>query len=148
MAPCLANRLSPSLCPRIQADISAGGDCHRNRLVDFATKHMKHTGEFYSLIMLCTTGMMFLASAGELISLYVALELSTISLYILAAFLKKDLKSTEAGLKYLILGAASSGILLYGLSLLYGLTGSTVLDEIGYRLFLNEAPQSPLYLLS
>ncbi|NLI16239.1 MAG: NADH-quinone oxidoreductase subunit N [candidate division Zixibacteria bacterium] len=106
--------------------------------VDFASKHMKHTGEFYSLIMLCVTGMMFLASAGELISLYVALELSTISLYILAAFLKKDLKSTEAGLKYLILGAASSGILLYGLSLLYGLTGSTVLDEIGYRLFLNE----------
>jgi NADH-quinone oxidoreductase subunit N len=106
--------------------------------IDFATKHMKHTGEFYSLIMLCTTGMMFLASAGELISLYVSLELSTISLYILAAFLKKDLKSTEAGLKYLILGATSSGILLYGLSLLYGLTGSTVLDEIGYRLFLNE----------
>ena len=104
--------------------------------IDFAAKRLSHTGEFYSLILLCTTGMMFLASAGELVSLYVALELSTISLYILAAFLKKDLKSTEAGLKYLILGAASSGILLYGLSLLYGLTGTTVLDEIAYRLFM------------
>jgi len=104
--------------------------------IDFATKRLIHTAEFYSLILLCTTGMMFLASAGELITLYVALELSTISLYVLAAFLKKDLKSTEAGLKYLILGAASSGMLLYGLSLIYGLTGSTVLDEIGYRLFM------------
>jgi NADH-quinone oxidoreductase subunit N len=104
--------------------------------IDFATKRLIHTAEFYSLILLCTTGMMFLASAGELITLYVALELSTISLYVLAAFLKKDLKSTEAGLKYLILGTASSGMLLYGLSLIYGLTGSTVLDEIGYRLFM------------
>jgi len=81
--------------------------------------------------------MMFLSSAGELISMYVALELSTIALYILAAYMKKDLKSTEAGLKYLIIGAASSGILLYGLSLIYGLTGTTVMSEIGERLFLS-----------
>jgi NADH-quinone oxidoreductase subunit N len=103
--------------------------------VDFAIKRLIHHGEFYSLLLFCTTGMMFLASAGELISMYVALELSTISLYILAAYMKRDLKSTEAGLKYLILGAASSGILLYGLSLIYGLTGTTVMSEIGIRLF-------------
>lgn len=102
--------------------------------IDFASKRLSNRAEYYGIILMCTTGMMFLSSAGELISLYVALELSTISLYILAAFLKKDLKSTEAGLKYLILGAASSGILLYGLSLLYGLTGTTVIDEISYRL--------------
>lgn len=104
--------------------------------VDFAIKRLIHRGEFYSLLLFCTTGMMFLASAGELISMYVALELSTIPLYILAAYMKKDLKSTEAGLKYLILGAASSGILLYGLSLIYGLTGTTVMSEIGIRLFI------------
>jgi len=104
--------------------------------IEFATKRLIHRGEFYALLMLCTTGMMFLASSGELISMYVALELSTIALYVLATFMKKDLKSTEAGLKYLILGAASSGILLYGLSLIYGLTGTTVMSEIGLRLFI------------
>lgn len=104
--------------------------------VDFAIKRLEHRGEFYSLLLFCTVGMMFLASAGELISMYVALELSTISLYILATYMKKDLKSTEAGLKYLILGATSSGILLYGLSLIYGLTGTTVMSEIGMRLFM------------
>ncbi|MCD6163418.1 MAG: NADH-quinone oxidoreductase subunit N [candidate division Zixibacteria bacterium] len=104
--------------------------------IDYIAKRLIHQGEFFSLLLLCTTGMMFLSSAGELISMYVALELSTISLYILAAYRKKDLKSTEAGLKYLILGAVSSGILLYGLSLIYGLTGTTVMSEIGKRLFL------------
>jgi len=105
--------------------------------IDYAAKRLNHRGEFFSLILLCTTGMMFLSSAGELISMYVALELSTIALYVLAAYMKKDLKSTEAGLKYLIIGAASSGILLYGLSLIYGLTGTTVMSEIGERLFLS-----------
>ncbi|MCP4581329.1 MAG: NADH-quinone oxidoreductase subunit N [candidate division Zixibacteria bacterium] len=104
--------------------------------IEFTCKKLIHRGEFYALIMLCTTGMMFLASAGELISMYVALELSTIALYVLATFMKRDFKSTEAGLKYLILGAASSGILLYGLSLIYGLTGTTVMSEIGIRLFI------------
>ncbi len=104
--------------------------------MDFASTRLINRAEYYGIILMCTTGMMFLSSAGELISLYVALELSTISLYILASFMKKDLKSTEAGLKYLILGAASSGILLYGLSLIYGLTGTTVIDDISYRLVL------------
>lgn len=113
--------------------------------IDFIVKKMIHRGEFFSLFLMCTTGMMFLASAGELISMYVALELSTISLYILATYLKKDQKSTEAGLKYLILGAASSGILLYGLSLLYGLTGSTFMNEIGMKLFMGPGTGKAAY---
>ena len=113
--------------------------------IDYAVRRLNHRGEFFSLILLCTTGMMFLSSAGELISMYVALELSTIALYILAAYMKKDLKSTEAGLKYLIIGAASSGILLYGLSLIYGLTGTTVMSEIGKRLFLGPGTNLATY---
>jgi len=105
--------------------------------IDFVNKHLEHRGEFYALLLMCTTGMMFLASAGELISMYVALELSTIALYILASYMKRNLKSTEAGLKYLILGAASSAILLFGLSMIYGLTGTTVMSEIGQRLFIS-----------
>jgi len=84
-----------------------------------------HRGEYYGLILFSTVGMMFLASADELISLYIGLELTTIPLYVLAAYYKDDKTSVEAGLKYLIVGAFSSAILLYGLSLLYGLTGTT-----------------------
>jgi NADH-quinone oxidoreductase subunit N len=113
--------------------------------IDFITNRLRHRGEFYALLMLCTTGMMFLASAGELISMYVALELSTIALYVLASYMKKDFKSTEAGLKYLILGAASSGILLYGLSLIYGLTGSTDMAEIGMKLFIGPGTRLASY---
>lgn len=98
--------------------------------VDFARERIVHQGEYYALILLSTVGMMFLAASRELLSMYVSLELTTISLFILAAFLKTELKSSEAGLKYVILGAASSAILLYGISLLYGITGSTVLDSI------------------
>ncbi len=98
--------------------------------IDYVEIRIKHKGEFYGLILLATVGMMFLSGAGELITLYVSLELATIPLYVLAAFLKKDLKSTEAGLKYLIIGGASSGILLFGLSMLYGLTGTTMLADI------------------
>lgn len=113
--------------------------------IDFIVKKLNHIGEFYSLLLLCTTGMMFLASAGELISMYVSLELSTIALYILATYMKRDLKSTEAGLKYLIIGAASSGILLFGLSLIYGLTGTTVMKEIGMLLFIGPGTKLAAY---
>jgi NADH-quinone oxidoreductase subunit N len=88
-------------------------------------KIQHHRGEYYGLIMLSTVGMMFLSSASELLSLYVGLELTTIPLYVLAAYYKDDKLSVEAGLKYMIVGAFSSAILLYGLSLLYGLTGTT-----------------------
>ncbi len=94
---------------------------------DLIKKLGSDRGEFFSLMLLSTVGMMFLVSTNELITLYVALELTTIPLFVLAAYRKDRQTSTEAGLKYLILGAISSAILLYGISLLYGLTGTTFL---------------------
>jgi NADH-quinone oxidoreductase subunit N len=97
--------------------------------VDFAEIRFKYKGEFYGLVLMATTGMMFLSGANELLTLYVSLELATIPLYVMAAYMKRDLKSTEAGLKYLIIGGASSGILLFGISILYGLSGTTNLTD-------------------
>lgn len=98
--------------------------------IDFIKKIEKYRGEYFGLILLSTVGMMFLSSAGELLSLYVALELTTIPLFVLAAYLKDNSRSSEAGLKYMILGAVSSAILLYGISLIYGVTGTTDLQAI------------------
>jgi NADH-quinone oxidoreductase subunit N len=81
-------------------------------------------GEFYALIAFSTAGMCFMAGASELITAYLALELSSISLYILAGYFRNDSKSAEAGIKYFLFGALSSGILLYGMSLAYGFTAS------------------------
>lgn len=97
-------------------------------------------GEFFALILLSTTGMMLLASTMELITLYVSLELTTIPLFVLAAYRKDQLGSSEAGLKYLILGAVSSAILLYGISLVYGLTGTTFLQPALNRLIEQSLP--------
>src|SRR5690242_13885938 len=81
-------------------------------------------GEFYALIAFSTAGMCFMAASSELIMAYVSLELSSISLYILAGYFRNDKLSSEAGLKYFLFGALSSGILLYGMSLAYGFTAS------------------------
>ena len=88
-------------------------------------------GEYYALILFATVGMMFLGSGSDLISLYIALELMAVTFYVLVAFTKRQKRSNEAGMKYFLLGAFSSGILLYGMSLLYGIAGSTNLSEIG-----------------
>ncbi|GJE59715.1 NADH-quinone oxidoreductase subunit NuoN [Methylobacterium trifolii] len=80
--------------------------------------------EFPILIVLCTIGMMVMVSANDLIALYLGLELQSLAAYVIAAFHRDDLKSTEAGLKYFVLGALSSGMLLYGASLIYGFTGT------------------------
>ncbi|MCJ2046502.1 NADH-quinone oxidoreductase subunit NuoN [Methylobacterium sp. J-078] len=80
--------------------------------------------EFPILLVLCTIGMMVMASANDLISLYLGLELQSLAAYVIAAFHRDNLKSTEAGLKYFVLGALSSGMLLYGASLVYGFTGT------------------------
>lgn len=93
-------------------------------------------GEYYSLILFATTGMMLMASAGDLIVLYLGLELMALSTYVLAGFLKHDVKSNEAALKYFLLGAFSSVFLLYGISILYGLTGTT--DLRGIAAFIHE----------
>ncbi len=96
---------------------------------DYVKKFARFQGEYYALILLSTLGMMLMAATADLISLYVALELTSISLYVLVGFLK-DRKSTEASLKYLLLGAIASAVLLYGMALIFGFTGKTQLGEI------------------
>ncbi|MFN3668532.1 MAG: NADH-quinone oxidoreductase subunit NuoN [Brevundimonas sp.] len=86
--------------------------------------------EYPVLIVLASAGMGMMASSGDLISLYVGIELHSLALYVLAAYHRDDLKASEAGLKYFVLGALSSGLLLYGASLIYGFTGSMRFDEI------------------
>jgi len=81
--------------------------------------------EYPVLVMLSTLGMMLMVSANDLISLYLGLELQSLALYVVAAFQRDSVRSSEAGLKYFVLGALSSGMLLYGASLVYGFTGST-----------------------
>jgi NADH-quinone oxidoreductase subunit N len=88
-------------------------------------------GEYYALLLFATVGMMFLGSGYDLISLYISLELMAVTFYVLVAFTKRQKRSNEAGMKYFLLGAFSSGILLYGMSLLYGVAGSTNLGDIG-----------------
>jgi NADH-quinone oxidoreductase subunit N len=88
-------------------------------------------GEYYALVLFATVGMMFLACGYDLISLYISLELMALTFYVLVAFTKREKRSNEAAMKYFLLGAFSSGVLLYGMSLLYGMAGSTNLGEIG-----------------
>src|SRR5215216_4015105 len=88
-------------------------------------------GEYYALILFATVGMMFIACGYDLISLYISLELMALTFYVLVAFTKREKKSNEAAMKYFLLGAFSSGVLLYGMSLLYGIAGSTNIGEIG-----------------
>jgi NADH-quinone oxidoreductase subunit N len=91
--------------------------------------HMQRRGlwayEFPVLLLLATSGMMLMISASDLITLYLGLELQSLALYVVAAFNRNSERSSEAGLKYFVLGALSSGLLLYGASLIYGVTGTT-----------------------
>jgi NADH-quinone oxidoreductase subunit N len=95
--------------------------------------------EYPVLIVLASAGMGMMASSGDLISLYVGIELHSLALYVLAAYHRDDLKASEAGLKYFVLGALSSGLLLYGASLIYGFTGSMRFDEIAAYAAANES---------
>jgi len=96
---------------------------------DYVSKFARFQGEYYALVLLSALGMMLMAATAELISIYIALELTSISLYVLVGFLK-DPKSTEASLKYLLLGAVASAVLLFGMALVFGFTGQTQLGEI------------------
>src|SRR5260370_17613641 len=87
-------------------------------------------GEYYALILFATTGMMFLSSGYDLIALYIALELMAVTFYVLVAFTKRQKPSNEAAMKYFLLGAFSSGILLYAMSLLYAVTCATNLGAM------------------
>ncbi|MBI5561053.1 MAG: NADH-quinone oxidoreductase subunit N [Deltaproteobacteria bacterium] len=89
-----------------------------------------NTGEYYTLMLFSLSGMMIAASASDLLSIYVAVELMSIPVYVLVGFLQKDARSNEAAMKYVILGAFSSGVLLYGISFIYGITGTTELSAV------------------
>ncbi|MAG23275.1 MAG: NADH-quinone oxidoreductase subunit N, partial [Rhodospirillaceae bacterium] len=91
-------------------------------------------GEYFVLLLFALAGMMIMASAINLVSIYLGLELMALSVYVLAGFMRHDSRSNEAALKYVILGAVSSAIFLYGVSLVYGLTGTTQLGELAAAL--------------
>src|SRR5438046_3984418 len=90
---------------------------------------------------------MFLACGFDFITRYISLELMALTFYVLVAFTKRDRRSNEAGMKYFLLGAFSSGILLYGMSLLYGVAGSTNLGDIGKALAGGGTELRPMLLL-
>ncbi len=97
---------------------------------DHLEKRSQWLEEFYALVLFCTSGMMILASSVELMTLFVGFEIMSIAVYILSGFRSGSLDSTESGVKYLVLGGFSSAVLLFGIALLYGATGSTFISEI------------------
>ena len=100
----------------------------------YVRDRLLHPGEYYALILLSVVGASGMAAAGELLTAYISLELLSFSLYVLTSYAKFDLRSNEGGLKYMLLGAFSSAIFLYGISLIYGVTGSTDFTAIGQAL--------------
>jgi NADH-quinone oxidoreductase subunit N len=101
-------------------------------------------GEYYALLLASVSGMLMLTASTDLMMLFLAVELMSIPLYVLAGFRRKSLRSNEAALKYFLIGAFASGILLYGSALLYGVTGSISFDEIAARF----DPESPIAVLA
>src|SRR5581483_3190012 len=102
-------------------------------------------GEYYALILFSVVGMMFLASSVDLLSLFISLELMAVSVYILVGYLRRDKRSNEASIKYFLLAAFSSGVLVSGISLIYGMTGTTNLAKIAAALPIVATPNfSPL----
>ena len=93
-----------------------------------------HRGEYYALLLFATVGMMVMAGGGDFITIYLGLELMSLSTYVLVGFIRRDGASTEGAVKYFLMGAFTSGILLYGLALLYGLTGTTNLAAVAQSL--------------
>ena len=100
----------------------------------YLTRRGIHRGEFYILLVAALGGMMLMVAATSLMTIFLGIELLSISLYILSAFLRQEERSQEAGLKYLLIGGFASGFLLYGMALLFGGTGSTAVSDIAARL--------------
>ena len=112
---------------------------------DFERQLDQGVDELYLLILTATFGMMTLASVGDFLLLFVALEIVTLSFYVMTAYLRRDVKSVEAGVKYLILGSIATAFLLYGISFLYGYTGDTTFAAL--RVAVAEQPRLPPWLL-
>lgn len=99
--------------------------------IEYVHRFTFFRGEYYFLVVMSALGMMFMASANDLLSVFVTLEFSTFGFYVLVAYLREDLASNEAGLKFFILGVFAAGLLAYGISLVYGETGKLVFSEMG-----------------
>ncbi len=116
--------------------------------VDYLKRTGMERGEYYSLLLFSTAGMMFMASANDLIVIFVSLELLSIPLYVMSAFRPNDVKSEESGLKYFILGAFASAFFVYGAALIYGATGTTYLPAIAEQMTtINGLDNSVFYML-
>ena len=113
--------------------------------MDYLRRAGAETGEYYALVLFSTSGMLLLASAGDLIVVFLAIELMSLSLYVLSGLFTRDLRSTEASMKYFLLGAFASAFLLYGIALVYGTTGATNFDRIASALA--GRPHDPLFLV-
>ncbi len=111
--------------------------------VRFLEEGRYRASDYYALLLLATAGMLFMASGYTLLTIWISLETMALASYILAGYFKREVRSNEAALKYFILGALSSGILLYGISLLYGATGTIQLAELSEALR-NAPPGNPL----
>jgi NADH-quinone oxidoreductase subunit N len=109
---------------------------------DYVANMDLRANEYYALVLFSTSGMMILSSAKEFMSLFLGFEIMSVSVYILSGFNRKSVRSSESGVKYLVLGGFSSAILLYGIALIYGASGTIFLDQIAAKFDLN----NPLYL--
>jgi NADH-quinone oxidoreductase subunit N len=107
----------------------------------------EHHGEYYGLILLAQSGMYFLATGTDLVTLFIGLELMALCFYVMVGFLRTDKRSNEAALKYLLLGAFSTGFLAYGFSVLYGIAGSTKLSDISAAI-MTRTPWDPVVFLA
>ena len=102
--------------------------------VDFVRRNLDHPGEYYGILLFTVVAMMLLAASGELLTAYISLELLSFGLYVLVAYDRYNPKSNEGATKYILLGAFSSALLLFGMSQIYGLLGTTRFDEISRAL--------------
>ncbi len=102
--------------------------------VDFVRRNLEHPGEYYGILLFTVVAMMLLAASGELLTAYISLELLSFGLYVLVAYDRHNAKSNEGATKYILLGAFSSALLLFGISQVYGLLGTTRFDEISSAL--------------
>jgi NADH-quinone oxidoreductase subunit N len=114
---------------------------------DFSPRIESGVAEFYALLMFCATGMLIIASVNDFILLFVALELVTITFYVLASYLRRQIPSLEAGTKYLILGALSSGFNVYGIAYIFGTAGTTNFDKLAEVLTTHAGTPAPALVL-